>query len=91
MIEDVRPGDVIEAAEAADARCQQLGRQALAEGQVAVVTLAAGAGSRWTHGAGVVKALHPFSRFSGHYRNFLEVHLAKSRRTAASYGTPPRT
>ncbi len=29
-------------------------------GAVAVVTLAAGAGSRWTQGAGVVKALHPF-------------------------------
>ena len=29
------------------------------------LTLAAGAGSRWTQGAGVVKALHPFCRFGG--------------------------
>ncbi len=38
-----------------------LGLQALADGAVAVVTLAGGAGSRWTQGAGVVKALHPFA------------------------------
>ena len=53
-----------------------------------MVTLAAGAGSRWTQGAGVVKALHPFHRFAGRYRNFIEVHLAKSRATAAACGTP---
>jgi hypothetical protein len=34
----------------------------------------------------VVKALHPFCRFRGRYRNFIEVHLAKSRRTAEEYG-----
>ena len=28
----------------------------------------------------MVKALHPFCRFQGRYRNFIEVHLAKSRR-----------
>jgi hypothetical protein len=44
-----------------------------------VVTLAAGAGSRWTQGAGVVKALHPFCKLGGRHRTFLEVHLAKSR------------
>src|SRR5437763_14109281 len=32
------------------------GREAIARGEVAVVTLAAGVGSRWTTGAGVVKA-----------------------------------
>ena len=45
-------------------------------------------GSRWTQGAGVVKALHPFHRFAGRYRNFIEVHLAKSRATAAACGMP---
>ena len=49
-------------------------------GEVAVVTLAAGAGSRWTQGAGVVKALHPFCKLGGQHRTFIEVHLAKSRR-----------
>jgi hypothetical protein len=59
----------------------------LARGEAAVLTLAAGAGSRWTQGAGVVKALHPFHRFGGRYRNFIEVHLAKSRRVGAECGT----
>ncbi len=52
------------------------------------MTLAAGAGSRWTQGAGVVKALHPFHRFHGRYRNFIEVHLAKSRRGRQACGAP---
>ena len=42
------------------------------------MTLAAGAGSRWTQGAGVVKALHPFCRLGGRHRTFVETHLAKS-------------
>ena len=87
VIEDVRDGDVIEAATAVDDDCRRLGRNALANGEIAVVTLSAGAGSRWTQGAGVVKALHPFNKFQGKYRNFIEVHLAKSRRAAESCGT----
>ncbi len=85
-IEDVRPGDVVEACTAGDARCRELGQEALARGEVAVLTLAAGAGSRWTQGAGVVKALHPFHRFQGKYRSFIEVHLAKSRRVSRDCG-----
>lgn len=57
-----------------------LGNELMREGTVAVVTLAAGAGSRWTQGAGVAKALHPFCKFSGKHRSFMELHLAKSRR-----------
>jgi hypothetical protein len=68
-----------------DDDCRRLGEAALRGGEVAVLTLAAGAGSRWTQGAGVVKALHPFCRFHGAYRNFIEVHLAKSRRIARQY------
>jgi hypothetical protein len=52
------------------------------------VTLAGGVGTRWTHGAGVVKALNPFCRLGGQYRNFIEVHLAKSLRASRAYGTP---
>ena len=62
------------------------GAAALARGECAVVTYAAGVGSRWTQGAGVVKALHPFAKFAGHHRSFADVHLAKSRRTAALFG-----
>ena len=65
-----------------------VGRRALAEGSVAVVTLSAGVGSRWTSGAGVVKGLHPFCRFGGQHRSFIEVHLAKSRKTSNDFGTP---
>ena len=64
----------------------EMGRDAIREGRVAVVTLAAGIGSRWTEGAGVVKALHPFCKLDGRHRNFLELHLAKSRRVSRSLG-----
>ena len=65
----------------------ETGLEALAAGMVAVVSLAGGVGSRWTKGAGVVKALNPFCRLGGRHRSFIEVHLAKSRRTGRVYGT----
>lgn len=64
----------------------EIGMAALAAGKVGVVTLAGGAGSRWTHGAGVVKALNPFAKLAGQHRSFLEVHLAKSRRAGERAG-----
>jgi len=64
------------------------GERALRDGRVAVMTLAAGVGSRWTHGAGVIKALHPFAQFAGQHRSFLEVHLAKTRHAARAYAAP---
>ena len=69
-------------------RLSDAGFAALRAGQVAVVTLAAGAGSRWTQGAGVVKALHPFCKLGGKHRTFIETHLAKSRRVGREAGTP---
>jgi hypothetical protein len=89
VIEDVRPGDVLEEGAARDPAMVRLGREALRGGQVAVLTLAGGAGSRWTQGAGTVKALHPFCKLGGRHRTFLEVHLAKSRRAGAAAGTYP--
>jgi hypothetical protein len=89
QIEDVAGTDVLAAAETAGQAARDLGTQSLQRGEVAVLTLAAGAGSRWTHGAGVVKALHPFHRFHGRYRNFIELHLAKSRRTWETCGAAP--
>jgi hypothetical protein len=88
-IEDVREGDLVDARLPLDPVCQTLGRKALESGAVAMVSLAAGAGSRWTQGAGVVKALHPFVKMAGRHRGFLEVHVAKSRRTGERFGTPP--
>jgi len=63
-----------------------LGKAALAEGSVAVVSLAAGAGSRWTQGAGVCKALNPYAKLGGIHRTFIETHLAKSRQRGAEAG-----
>ena len=87
-IEDVAPGDVFDATAPLPARYRELGIQALADGMAAVVTLAGGAGSRWTKGAGVVKALNPFAKIAGRHRNFIEAHVAKSRRTSRLAGTP---
>jgi len=85
-IDDVAPGDVVDGISGVDPECIALGEEALRRGEVAVVTLAGGAGSRWTQGAGVVKALNPFCRLGGKHRTFLEVHLAKSRRTGRAAG-----
>jgi UTP--glucose-1-phosphate uridylyltransferase len=88
-IEDVPAGALFDAA-AADDRRRRAGEAALRAGEVAVVTYAAGVGSRWTQGAGVVKGLHPFAKFGGRHRSFIEVHLAKTRQTArlAGVGIP---
>jgi hypothetical protein len=87
-IEDVRAGDVTDLTGEATPEWVRLGRRSLEAGEVAVITLAAGAGSRWTQGAGVVKALHPFAKFAGRHRTFLEVHLAKSRQSRRQFGPP---
>ena len=86
-VQDVRSGDVLPLYQR-DASLETAGRRALSEGRVAVVTLAAGAGSRWTQGAGTVKALHPFAKLSGRHRSFIETHLAKSRATSLAQGAP---
>jgi hypothetical protein len=90
-VRDAAEDDVFDATGAAASALppafRQAGLEALAAGRVAVVTLAAGIGSRWTQGAGVVKALHPFCRLGGRHRSFIEVHLAKSRRVSRMCGT----
>jgi hypothetical protein len=88
LIEDVTENDVIDTTRGTAESCRSLGEAALAQGAVACVTLAAGLGSRWTQGAGVVKALNPFCQLAGGHRTFIEVHLAKSRRVSREYGVP---
>lgn len=88
-IENVQPGDVFHAATELTEAHRRAGLAALTAGEVAVVTLAAGAASRWTGGAGVVKALHPFCKFDDRHRSFVEVHLAKTRRVGLETGTMP--
>src|ERR1019366_9144191 len=51
-IEDVAPNDIVDATAGLPAHYRESGMQALADGMVAVVTLAGGAGSRWAKGAG---------------------------------------
>ena len=87
-ITDTSEGDVFDCAGAHSAQYQTIGVDAIASGAVAVLTFAAGAGSRWTKGAGTVKALYPFCRIGGAHRTFIETHLAKSRKTAEQFGTP---
>jgi hypothetical protein len=88
-IEDVDPGAVMKLSNFRTRQqdLESIGRAALQEGEVAVITLAAGAGSRWTQGAGVVKALHPFCKLAGRHRTFIETHLAKSRRRSRQFNT----
>ena len=88
-IEDVHDGDVVDVRSIMSSAAVQAGNDALRRGEAAVMTLAAGVGSRWTQGAGVVKALNPFCRMNGRYRSFLDIHLAKSNHTEQHYGTRP--
>lgn len=88
-IEDVTDDDLTDARQISESGPDhEAGLEILQNGEVAVVTLAAGAGSRWTQGAGVVKALHPFCRLGGSHRTFIETHLAKSRQIGNACGTP---
>jgi len=89
VIKDVSAEEIHDLTGAIPAAMTSLGEAALKEGKIAVITLAAGAGSRWTQGAGVVKALHPFSKFDGKHRSFIETHLAKSRQTGERAGRYP--
>ncbi len=88
-IEDVLPEDVIDARQPISSSIRQVAERAIAAGEIAVLTLAAGVGSRWTQGAGVVKALHPFCKVGGKHRTFLDFHFAKSRKAGQLYGAAP--
>ena len=87
-IKDVNDSDVVDGTAGLPKNYHEAGLAALARGELAIVSLAAGVGSRWTQGAGVVKALHPFCKLGGAHRTFIETHLAKSRRIGRLAGTP---
>ncbi|MEO6760182.1 MAG: UTP--glucose-1-phosphate uridylyltransferase, partial [Saprospiraceae bacterium] len=81
VIEDVRPEHVTAASPAHEGR----GREAIQAGNLAMVTMAGGLGSRWTKGAGVVKALHPFHRVGNRYYSFLDIQREKARRAGVPH------
>ena len=62
-----------------------IGEEAIRAGKTGVMSLAAGVGSRWTKGAGVIKAINPFVELDGVHRSFLELHLAKTKKVAERY------
>jgi len=77
-ITDVGDEDVKMAINGLPEKYYDIGLNALKNGELAIVSLAGGVGSRWTKGAGVVKSLNPFAKVKGEHRNFIEAHLSKS-------------
>ena len=83
IIEDIHPNDVHYLAQIKDD--DMVGAKAISSGKIAVMALAAGVGSRWTKGAGVIKAINPFVEMNGKHRSFLEIHLAKVQKVSKNY------
>jgi galactokinase/mevalonate kinase-like predicted kinase len=81
IIEDVNENEIPRLTELQD---NKLGISLIKSQKIAVLCLAAGVGSRWTKGAGVIKAISPFIEMQGKHRSFLEIHLAKCQNTANS-------
>lgn len=85
-VEDVAPNELFDSNKRDQDNLEAIGIDALKNGQVCALTFAAGVGSRWTQGAGVVKSLHPFYQMGGKHRNFIDIHLAKSRKAKSEFG-----
>lgn len=85
-IRDIQDSDLIPATDPLPRHAVERGEEAILRGEVAVVSLAAGVGSRWTTGAGVVKAVNPFVPMAGRHRSFLEIHLAKTSKVVSRFG-----
>ena len=85
-VRDVEDSELIPAYGSWPSQAIQRGESVLARGEAAIVTLAAGVGSRWTTGAGVVKAVNPFVQLAGAHRSFLEIHLAKTGKLQRTLG-----
>lgn len=85
IIEDVADQDVTHLSQLKDD--DKTGANAISSGKVAILALAAGIGSRWTKGAGVIKAINPFVEMHGKHRSFLEIHLAKAQKVSKHFQT----
>jgi len=85
-INDIRESQIADQQILNHAELKSIGELALKNKELAIVTLAGGAGSRWTKGAGVIKSLNPFTKITGEHRNFIETHLAKTKWANLNYG-----
>jgi len=85
-IEDIKDDEILHFEDKTDSEFHKLGEESLKRNEVGVVTFAGGMGSRWTQGAAVVKPINPFVKIEGKYRTFMEINLAKSRRTEKLFG-----
>jgi galactokinase/mevalonate kinase-like predicted kinase len=87
-VQDIDYNDILHFEnEEADGEFYKLGLDSIKKREIAVVTFAGGMGSRWTHGAAVVKPINPFINIGGTYRTFVESHIAKSRKTGHTTGS----
>lgn len=86
-IEDVPKTEISHFSILNDKNLIDIGVRSLKNKELAIVSLAGGAGSRWTKGAGVVKSLNPYAKYGDFHRNFLETHLAKTLATESLYST----
>jgi UDP-N-acetylglucosamine pyrophosphorylase len=85
-VEDVSENEIYHFEnEIADKVLHEIGLNSLNNKEIAIVSFAGGMGSRWTHGATVVKPVNPFVRIGEKFRTFIEIHLAKSARTGELY------
>ncbi|MBX2840865.1 MAG: UTP--glucose-1-phosphate uridylyltransferase [Flammeovirgaceae bacterium] len=82
-IEDVKKEDIVFLEKLS--KYKKEGEHALKKGEAGIFSLAAGVGSRWTKGAGVIKALNQFIEIDGEHRSFLEIHLGKTKKVAQKY------
>jgi UDP-N-acetylglucosamine pyrophosphorylase len=83
IIEDVQSSEIADFSGIDDS--DKIGINAIKKCKVAEMCLAAGVGSRWTKGAGVIKAINPFVEIKGRHRSFLEIHLAKNQKIAEAH------
>jgi hypothetical protein len=86
-VEDVQKTDISHYSILNDKNLIEIGVRSLKKREIAIVSLAGGAGSRWTKGAGIVKSLNPYAQYGDLHRNFLETHLAKTLATETLYST----
>ncbi|MBI5674994.1 MAG: UTP--glucose-1-phosphate uridylyltransferase [Nitrospirae bacterium] len=86
-IDDAREDDMFHFEnEKAPYEYYERGIESIKKNEVVVVTFAGGLGSRWTDGAAVVKPINPFLNMNGRFRTFIDIHLAKSRKTGELSG-----